>query len=173
MKRVLLSLMAVACVIAATAQNKSEGVFMRITDENMFSRCFINCDKNGDNIVTYTEAAEATTLLLNYGGRLNIIDDYGFLKYFPNITTLHVGNTTVESIDFSSNPKLERVNLEQALWVRVVKFADSNIPQMLCPNDAKVMTILVGKDTKMPANPDKLNLEKHLDFSEPAVVEIK
>lgn len=173
MKKVLLSLLAMACIIGAAAQNKNDDVFIRITDENMFSRCFINCDKNGDNIVTYAEAKEATTLLLNYGGRLNIIEDYAFLKHFPNLTTLHIGNTTVESIDLSNNPKLERVCFELALWLRVVKFASNNVPQMICPNDAKVMTIIISENTKMPADLDKLNIEKHLNFSETVLEEVK
>lgn len=173
MKRLFLSLMAVVCMCGAMAQSKSDDVFIRITDDNMFSKCFTNCDQNGDSQVTYAEAAEATTLLLQYGGRLNIIEDYDFLKFFPNLTTLHVGNTTVESIDLSRNPKLERVNLQLALWLRVVCVANGNIPQMLCPPDAKLMTVIVGNKEDIPADPDQLNLEKHLYFNEPELEEIK
>ena len=173
MKRVLLSLLAMACVVGAAAQTKNDDVFIRIADDNMFSKCFVSCDKNGDNIVTYSEAAEATILSLSYGGRLNIIEDYNFLKHFPNLTALHVGNTTVESIDLSHNPKLEHVSLEQALWVRVVRFANGTSPQLFCPPDAKAMTILVGEDDKMPADLDKLNVEKYLIFSQPTIEEVK
>ena len=77
-----------ACVVGAAAQTKNDDVFIRIADDNMFSKCFVSCDKNGDNIVTYSEAAEATILSLSYGGRLNIIEDYSFLKHFPNLTAL-------------------------------------------------------------------------------------
>ena len=169
MKRMLLSLLAVAAVVAATAQVKADDVFLRIADDNMFSRCFADCDKNGDNIVTYAEAEETTTLSLNHGGRQNIIENYDFLKIFPNLTALHVGNTTVESIDLSHNPKLEIVSLENALWLRVVKVADGNMPRMLCPPDAKVMTVIVGESPGIPANLDALNAEKHLNFSEPVI----
>ena len=162
-----------ACVVGVTAQIRNDDVFIRITDDNMFSKCFVSCDQNGDNIVTYTEAAEATILALSHGGRLNIIEDYSFLKYFPNLTALHVGNTTVESIDLSHNPKLEHVSLEQALWVRVVCVANGNIPQILCPPDAKLMTVIIGDKANIPANPDQLNLEKHLYFSEPELEENK
>ncbi len=55
--------------------------FIKVEDHNMFSQCFEPCDRNGDGIVTYAEAKAATDLSLNKGGRLNMIDDYGFLKH--------------------------------------------------------------------------------------------
>lgn len=169
MKRILFTLLTVAAVVAAKAQVKGDDVFLRISDDNMFSRCFIGCDTNGDNIVTYDEAAAVTVLTLDPGGRLNIIENYDFLKYFPNLTALHVGNTTVESIDLTHNPKLEYVSLENALWLRVVKVAGSNIPRLFCPHDAKVMTVIVGEGSQIPASLDDLNVEKHLNFSEPVI----
>ncbi len=169
MKKILFTLLAVVTVVAAKAQVKGDDVFLRISDDSMFSRCFIGCDLNGDNIITYDEAEATTILTLDPGGRLNIIENYDFLKYFPNLTALHVGNTTVESIDLSHNPKLEIVNLENALWLRVVKVAGSNIPRLFCPRDAKVMTVIVGESPGIPANLDALNAEKHLNFSEPVI----
>ena len=142
-------------------------VFVTVEEDNLFSRCFAHCDTDGDGKVTFKEAAEATVLSLHLGGRSNIVEDYGFLRFFPKLVRLHVGNTAVEGLDLSSNPCLEEVVLEEALWLRVVKVSGPALPRFYCPPDTKVMTILVGKDVKMPSDPAQLNLEKHLDFTSP------
>ena len=107
--------------------------FIKIQDSNMFSRCFADCDADGNGIVTYVEAEAATKLMLDKGGRENVIDDYGFLKCFPNLMELSVGNTTVESIDLRCWPKLERLNLTNGLWIRDVTLALGCNPQITFP----------------------------------------
>jgi hypothetical protein len=107
--------------------------FIKIQDSNMFSRCFADCDADGNGIVTYVEAEATTKLMLDKGGRENVIDDYGFLKCFPNIMELSVGNTTVESIDLRCCPKLERLNLTNGLWIRDVTLALGCNPQITFP----------------------------------------
>ena len=107
--------------------------FIKIQDSNMFSRCFADCDADGNGIVTYVEAEATAKLMLDKGGRENVIDDYGFLKCFPNIAELSVGNTTVESIDLRCCPKLERLNLTNGLWIRDVTLALGCNPQITFP----------------------------------------
>ena len=107
--------------------------FIKIQDSNMFSRCFADCDADGNGIVTYVEAEATTKLMLDKGGRENVIDDYGFLKCFPNLMELSVGNTTVESIDLRCCPKLERLNLTNGLWIRDVTQALGCNPQITFP----------------------------------------
>ena len=107
--------------------------FIKIQDSNMFSRCFADCDADGNGIVTDVEAEAAAKLMLDKGGRENVIDDYGFLKCFPNIAELSVGNTTVESIDLRCCPKLERLNLTNGLWIRDVTLALGCNPQITFP----------------------------------------
>ena len=107
--------------------------FIKIQDSNMFSRCFADCDADGNGIVTYVEAEATTKLMLDKGGRENVIDDYGFLKCFPNLMELSVGNTTVESIDLRCCPKLERLNLTNGLWIRDVTLALGCNPQITFP----------------------------------------
>ena len=125
----------------AMAQTNKDDVFIKIVDDNLFSRCFTVCDANGDGIVTYGEAAEAKTLVLDAGGRSNIIEKYDFLKYFPNLTTFSIGNTTVESIDLSKNPKLERLNLANGLWVKEITLAVGCEPQIFFPDDTHDIVI--------------------------------
>ena len=107
--------------------------FIKIQDSNMFSRCFADCDSDGNGIVTYVEAVATSKLMLDKGGRENVIDDYGFLKCFPNLMELSVGNTTVESIDLRCCPKLERLNLTNGLWIRDVTLALGCNPQITFP----------------------------------------
>lgn len=110
-----------------------DGVFIVISDDNVFSKCFTPCDLNGDKMVSYAEAEKATKLILDYGGRKNIISDYGFLSFFPNLTHLSIGNTPNEAIDLSANPKLEVLDLRGGLWITEVTLAIGCNPQIFFP----------------------------------------
>ena len=112
---------------------KNDSVFIVITNDNVFSRCFAKCDLNGDNLVSYAEAEKATALGLDYGGRKNIISDYSFLKHFPNLTHLSIGNTPNEQIDLSNNTKLEVIDLRGGLWIKEVTLAKGCNPQIFFP----------------------------------------
>lgn len=118
---------------SSTSPGKNDSVFIVITDDNVFSRCFTKCDLNDDRMVSYAEAAMATTLSLDYGGRKNIISDYSFLKYFPNLTHLSIGNTPNETIDLSNNPKLEVLDLRGGLWITEVTLAMGCSPRIFFP----------------------------------------
>lgn len=147
MKRIILIAAAVIFPMMAMAQNKTsnDSIFIKLDDVDIyggpsaFAKCFSNCDINGDGLVSYAEAAKATRLILDYGGRKNIISDYSFLKYFPNLTELSIGNTPNESIDLSNNPKLEKINLSNGLWIKEVTIAMGCTPQIFFPiNDNDV-----------------------------------
>ena len=135
MKRYFLILALAFVPLATWAQStvKNDTVFIAITDDNVFSKCFSNCDLNGDRLVSYAEAAQTTTLYMDYGGRKNIISDYSFLKYFPNLTQLSIGNTPNESVDLSGNPKLELLDLRGGLWITEVTIAVGCNPKIYFP----------------------------------------
>ena len=134
MKRVFfLLIVAIIPLVTWSQTNKNDSVFIKISDENIFSKCFANGDLNGDGIVTYTEAEQVTMLYLDRGGRMNIISDYKFLKYFPNLTHLSIGNTPNESIDLSNNPKLEVIDLRNGLWINEVIIRTGCNPQIFFP----------------------------------------
>ena len=141
MKQIILLLAIAVAPLASWAQGynpfnqatKNDSVFIVITSDNVFSRCFEKCDLNGDNLVSYAEAEKATALGLDYGGRKNIISDYSFLKHFPNLTHLSIGNTPNESIDLSGNPKLEVIDLRGGLWIKEVTIAKGCNPQIFFP----------------------------------------
>lgn len=116
--------------ILAQAPNDT---FIKIEEHNMFSQCFTTCDTNNDGIVTYAEAAAATVLGLDKGGRMNIIENYDFLKYFPNLVALSVGNTTVEEIDLHFQVKLEKLGLQNALWIKKIILAQNCQPEIFYP----------------------------------------
>lgn len=134
MKRVFFLIsIAIVPFFTLAQTNKSDSIFIKITDENIFSKCFANSDLNNDGIVTYKEAEQTTMLYLDRGGRMNIISDYKFLKYFPNLTHLSIGNTPNESIDLSNNPKLEVIDLRNGLWIQEVTIRMGCNPQIFFP----------------------------------------
>ncbi|MBO4659963.1 MAG: hypothetical protein J5610_00705 [Prevotella sp.] len=160
MKRILLSLaVLLSAVVAAQAQNhecckgekhqheqyqgpcqkcKDAGYVVKIEDDNIFSHCFKDIDVDGDGLVTYCEAEKATRLILDTGGRSNIIENYDFLKFFPNLTILSVGNTPLEEIDLHYQTKLEKLNLSNALWVKKIFLAENCKPEISGKDDVEI-----------------------------------
>lgn len=130
MKRnMLIMAFAMTGMVSVQAQEAND-TFIKIEDHDMFSQCFSTCDTNNDGIVTYAEAAAATMLSLEKGGRLNIIEDYAFLKYFPNLEALSVGNTTLEIIDMHYLTKLKLVNVTNALWLKTIIVGGEVAPEI-------------------------------------------
>lgn len=170
MKRLTLFVLVLTICMAGRAQNilpkvpevpkinlasdvPEDSIFIRIEQEPMlgggaFARCFTPCDLNGNGIVTYAEAAQATELGLSRGGRQNIIGNYDFLKHFPNLKRLDVGNTPVEEIDLTQNTKLEEVFCGNALWLKKVKLAKGCSPRIYYPD-------MEGDFTVTIVSPDK------------------
>lgn len=125
-----------------------DSIFIRTQQDPMvygaaFARCFTPCDLDQDGIVTYAEAAQATELHLGYGGRKNIIGDYAFLKNFPNLVRLDVGNGTVEELDLSMLPKLEELDLRLALWVKHITLAKGCCPRIIYPDMEGDFTVTI------------------------------
>ena len=81
------------------------------------------------------EAKQATFLSLERGGRSNVIDNYDFLQYFPNLTALGVGTTTVEVIDLSRQKKLEKLNISNASWLKKIILAEGCKPEISGKDD--------------------------------------
>ena len=164
MKRLVLFVAIIIVPLLATAQknktttvttttiNTTDSIFMDLNKldpmggPSAFAKCFTNCDLNKDGKVSYAEAEKATKLSLDYGGRKNIISDYSFLKYFPNLTHLSIGNTPNEQIDLSNNPKLEVIDLRNGLWVKEMIIVAGCNPQIFFPmNDETVCIKRVKK----------------------------
>lgn len=135
----LFCLLAIAFMACSKTQQNDEVI--RITDEDLFSQCFVDCDADSDGIVTIAEAEAAKVLILDKGGRLNIIEDYTFLRSFPNLEALSVGNTTLETIDLSGNPHLKQLNLQNALWISKIILAPDCNPEILYPVGTDSVTI--------------------------------
>lgn len=130
MKRnMLIMAFAMTGMVSVQAQEAND-TFIKIEDHDMFSQCFATCDINNDGIVTYAEAAAATMLSLEKGGRLNIIENYDFLKYFPNLEALSVGNTTQEIIDMHYQKNLKLVNVINALWLKTIIVGGEVAPEI-------------------------------------------
>ena len=82
MNRIVLLAAIVILPILSMAQNTDnntaetkDSIFIVISSDNIFSRCFTHCDLNEDGKVSFAEAKKTTKLNLNYGGRKNIISD--------------------------------------------------------------------------------------------------
>ena len=138
-KTILFSLLALACM--ACSKQKADEAVIRITDEDLFSQCFVDCDADSDGIVTIAEAENVKLLVLDKGGRLNIIEDYAFLQSFPNLEALSVGNTPLETIDLRANPHLKQLNLQNALWIKTLILAPDCNPEILYPYGVESVNI--------------------------------
>ena len=124
--------------LAAKAQTKapSDSVLVNIeeyTINNVFSKCFVNCDQNKDGKVTVAEAAATDTLRLGYGGRKNIISDLSILKFFPNLKYLDPGNYTGEVLDIRNMKYLEELNLRLAVFIKKVIIPTGCFPKIIYP----------------------------------------
>lgn len=148
MKRLILSLSVVLMAgVSVQAQeqkecckseNKEKVTVVKIEGNNIFSQCFKDIDTNGDGIVDCCEAKKATFLSLERGGRSNVVDSYDFLKFFPNLTALGAGTTTVEVLDLSNLKKLEKLHVGNAAWLKKVILAEGCKPEITGKDDVQV-----------------------------------
>lgn len=137
MKRVALLLTVILTgTISMMAQNIKEpdsDCIISMKEFSIFSNCFKDIDTNGDGIVDAAEATAATILVLDRGGRSNIINNYDFLKHFPNLKAFSVGTTTVEVIDLHRLTKLEKLNLTNATFLQKIILAQGCQPEIINP----------------------------------------
>ena len=137
MKRVALLLTVILTVtLSMMAQNIKEpdsDCIISMKEFSIFSNCFKDIDTNGDGIVDAAEAKAATILVLDRGGRSNIINNYDFLKHFPNLKAFSVGTTTAEVIDLHRLTKLEKLNLTNATFLQKIILAQGCQPEIINP----------------------------------------
>jgi hypothetical protein len=143
MKAMTTILLTVIGIMSASAQNESVlcsitppeqcPVIVTISDHDFFSQCFKHMDTNNDGVVDAGEAAKATVLGLDRGGRSNIIEDFDFLKHFPNLKAFSVGTTTAEVIDLHCLTKLEKLNLTNATFLQKIILAQGCQPEIINP----------------------------------------
>jgi len=120
------------------AEKKEKVTVVKIEDNNIFSQCFKDIDTNSDGIVDCCEAMKATFLSLERGGRSNVITNYDFLKFFPNLTALGIGTTPVEEIDLRKQTKLEKLNVSNASELKKIILAEGCKPEISGQNNAQV-----------------------------------
>ena len=136
---------------------RPDSVLFYITATDVLAHCFENCDVNGDRKITVSEAAVAKVLVLDQGGRSNIINNYDFLRYFTNLTALSVGNTPVESINLRHQPKLEKLNLTNAIFLKEVILAEGCNPEITYnPNEKQ--PIIKHYSNQLPTDIDPATL---------------
>ncbi|MBR5102981.1 MAG: hypothetical protein IK092_07640 [Muribaculaceae bacterium] len=117
-----------------------------------FAECFEQCDFNHDYAVSLDEAAQTTELYLSYGGRKNIIGNYDFLKHFPNLIRLDVGNTALEEIDLTCCPQLEELCLTFASRIKRIKLAKGCCPHIFYPDIEGDITITIVAPEQLKNN---------------------
>jgi len=137
MKRFILTAAIAVTGLSAVQAQDANDTFIKIENENIFSQCFEICDTNKDGIVTYAEAAAATKLGLDRGGRSNIIENYDFLRYFPNLEMLSIGNTTLEEIDLHELKNLKLVNVSNAPWLKKLIIGCESAPEITGQNPTR------------------------------------
>lgn len=158
MKKILVTLsLLVVFGVAAMAQNgtaaaqNADSVIIKISQDNIFSKCFMGVDTNQDGNVTVAEAAAAEELVLGRGGRKNIISNYDFLKFFPNLKRLEIGNTPNEEVDLRKNWKLEVLDLRVGIFLKKITLSVGCYPKIIYPKGTGDFTV-----TRV-SNPDDPN----------------
>lgn len=131
MKTMIITLLTVMSMMTVNvqAQNDSD-VIISLKEFSIFNNCFADLDTNGDQVVDAAEAAAATKLSLERGGRSNIISDYSFLKHFPNLEAFSVGTTSLEIIDMHYLTKLKVVNVVNAPWLKTIIVGGDKAPEI-------------------------------------------
>ena len=122
---------------------------MIISEEDIYSRKFAQCDLDEDGKVTFGELSQLTKLVFP-AGKMNILGNVDFLQYCPELTALYIGDTAVETIDLSNNPKLERVALPGAMFLKTIILAKGCNPQIEYPNNLKKVTLEFVSDPDDP-----------------------
>ena len=124
MKKVLFLTALILCSLGVRAQNvkteKADSVFIAITMDSPFSKCFGNVDANKDGLVTFAEANAADTLNL---------------KYFSP------GNATVEELDLRNMKKLEVLDLTLAPFVKKITIVTGCYPKIIYPSGEGDFTV--------------------------------
>lgn len=128
---------------------------MIISEEDIYSRKFAQCDLDEDGKVTFGELSQMTKLVFP-AGKMNILGNVDFLQYCPELTALYIGDTAVETIDLSNNPKLEKVALPGAMFLKTIILAKGCNPQIEYPNKLKKVTLEFKTD---PDDPDAIWIE--------------
>ena len=120
-------------IMAQDIKEPDSDSIISMKEFSIFSNCFKDIDTNGDGIVDAAEAKAATILVLDRGGRSNIINNYDFLKHFPNLKAFSVGTTTAEVIDLHCLTKLEKLNLTNATFLQKIILAQGCQPEIINP----------------------------------------
>lgn len=120
-------------IMAQDIKEPDSDCIISMKEFSIFSNCFKDIDTNGDGIVDAAEAKAATILVLDRGGRSNIINNYDFLKHFPNLKAFSVGTTTAEVIDLHCLTKLEKLNLTNATFLQKIILAQGCQPEIINP----------------------------------------
>ena len=120
-------------IMAQDIKKPDSDSIISMKEFSIFSNCFKDIDTNGDGIVDAAEAKAATILVLDRGGRSNIINNYDFLKHFPNLKAFSVGTTTAEVIDLHRLTKLEKLNLTNATFLQKIILAQGCQPEIINP----------------------------------------
>lgn len=120
-------------IMAQDIKKPDSDSIISMKEFSIFSNCFKDIDTNGDGIVDAAEAKAATILVLDRGGRSNIINNYDFLKHFPNLKAFSVGTTTAEVIDLHCLTKLEKLNLTNATFLQKIILAQGCQPEIINP----------------------------------------
>lgn len=141
MKKVVLSILIAAVGILSVHAKNCKAVFIMIDEQSLYSRFFVNCDTDGNGIVTYAEAFKATRLVLDNGGNHTPINDFDFLKFFPNLTELTIGSTTAQSLDLRCCPKLKYIDLTRGDSLRDVILDKDCFPQIIFPSGKSEVAI--------------------------------
>ncbi len=98
-----------------------------IKDEAILNTLTVKYDKDGDGKLSEEELDEVQTLELDSG------DDYSFLPFFKNLSSITVKSSDVTSLDLSENS-----NLKSADFSNASNITDIKLPDMITYDEVKL-----------------------------------
>ena len=91
-----------------------------------------NVDANHDGEVSKAEAQRVTSLnLMSFKSFIRVIRIYDDLKWFPNLESLSVGTSYVDTLDLRNNPKLTFLRVSECRALKVVILAEGCQPEII------------------------------------------
>lgn len=127
---VLIFLILTACAIFTF---KAGAQTLTFADHNVERRALINGDIDGDGHISRAEADSLKSLnLTQYRTDMFEVSTYEDLALFPNLEKLWLGESKLDTIDFTKNWKLQFVNI-QSDNVKTIVLAVGCTPKLAYP----------------------------------------
>ncbi len=104
-------------------------------------------DGDGDGSLSETELAAVTDINIGYGEYAGVSSVQG-IEYFPNLKTLHCGDSYLTLLDVSQNPLLEELSAAEGGLTQLDVSGNLQLRELIC-NGNQLTVLDVTQNTKL------------------------